>query len=112
LCDDAKPPKRSWRKSEIEQWLRKRKIKYETCQKKAQSFELAVANAPPKKFKTDVVAAECNVQLLRLPVKHSMLNPVELLWAQLKEHIQKNKTSFVSNSNQNFNYLHHPVLRN
>ncbi|CAF2733820.1 unnamed protein product [Rotaria sp. Silwood2] len=94
LCDDAKPPKRSWRKSEIEQWLRKRKIKYEICQKKAQLFELAIANAPPKKFKADVVAAKFNVQLLRLPVKHSMLNPVELLWAQLKEHIRKNNTSF------------------
>ncbi|CAF2893679.1 unnamed protein product [Rotaria sp. Silwood2] len=58
LCDDAKPPKRSWRKNEIEQWLQRREIKYETCQKKAQLLELAIANAPPKKFKANMVAAE------------------------------------------------------
>lgn len=105
LCDDAKPAKRSWRKNQIQQWLQQRKIKYETSQKKAQLFELAIANAPPKKFKTNVVAAEFNVQLLRLPIKHCVLNPVELLWAQLKEHIRKNNTTFVSDRNINFCYF-------
>ena len=106
LCDDAKPPKRSWRKNQIEEWLKRRSIKYESSLKKPQLLELAIANAPPKKFKTDAIAAEFNVQLLRLPIKHCTLNPIELLWAKLKEHIRKYNTSFVSFWNLlNFDYL-------
>ncbi|CAF4776126.1 unnamed protein product, partial [Rotaria sp. Silwood2] len=56
LCDDAKPPKRSWRKNQIEEWLTRRSIKYESLLKKAQLLELAIANAAPKKFKTDAAA--------------------------------------------------------
>ena len=37
-----------------------------------------------------------NVELLRLPVKHCTLNPIQLALAGLKQHVRKYNTSFVS----------------
>lgn len=96
LCDDVKPPKRSWRKAQVEKWLDEHKIKFDVSMKKAQLLELSFANVPPKKFKTNEAAAEFNVEILRLPVKHCTLNPIELAWAGLKQHVRKYNTSFVS----------------
>lgn len=96
LCDDVKPPKRSWRKDSVKQWLQQRKIKFDRLMTKAQLLELAFANVPPKKFKSNTVASQFNVEILRLPIKHCTLNPIELVWASLKEYVRKYNTSFVS----------------
>ncbi|CAF4068181.1 unnamed protein product, partial [Rotaria sp. Silwood1] len=42
----------------------------------------------------DEVAQDFNVQILRLPVRHCSLNPVEIAWAGMKDYIRKNNTSF------------------
>lgn len=97
LCDNVKPPKRSWRKIQVQEWLDQHEINYDSSMTKAQLLELAFANVPPKKFKTNEAAAEHNVQIVRLPIKHCTLNPIELAWAALKKHVRKYNTSFVSN---------------
>ena len=35
-----------------------------------------------------------NIKVLRLPVAHSELNPIELIWAQIKGYVAANNTTF------------------
>ncbi|CAF3019470.1 unnamed protein product [Rotaria sp. Silwood2] len=35
-----------------------------------------------------------NVEIIRLPVKHCCLNPIELCWTSLKDYVRKNNTLF------------------
>ena len=35
-----------------------------------------------------------NVEIIRLPVKHYCLNPIELCWANMKDYVLKNNTLF------------------
>jgi hypothetical protein len=41
-----------------------------------------------------MMASEYNVEILRLPIRHSSLNPIETVWALLKDYIRKNNTTF------------------
>jgi hypothetical protein len=49
---------------------------------------------PPKRYKTNAAAREYDVDIIRLPIKHCVLNPIELAWAQLKGYVRSNNTSF------------------
>jgi len=40
------------------------------------------------------MAARFNVEIIRLPVRHCILNPIELAWAGLKGYIRNNNTRF------------------
>ncbi|CAF1031572.1 unnamed protein product [Didymodactylos carnosus] len=90
--DETKLPKRAWKKAEVVQWLDDHKVPYLNLCTKAELLELAVAYAPEKKFKVD--EEEFRVEILRLPIKHCVLNPIELAWAELKD--------FIRNKNNNF----------
>ncbi|CAF1025163.1 unnamed protein product [Rotaria sp. Silwood1] len=48
--------------------------------------------------KIDEVAQEFDVQIVRHPVRHCSLNPIELAWAALKDYIRKNNTNFTMSS--------------
>lgn len=37
---------------------------------------------------------EFDVEIVRLPVRHCCLNPIELCWANLKEYVRKDNTRF------------------
>ena len=52
------------------------------------------ARKPKPVFKTDVLAGEQGHFVLRLPVRHCELNPIELIWANCKNFVAKNNTSF------------------
>jgi hypothetical protein len=80
LTDETKPPQRSWRKHKVEDWLREHRIDFDDNLKKSELLQLAFSNLPSKEFKVDVVAKQFDVEILRLPVKHCSLNPVEYAW--------------------------------
>jgi hypothetical protein len=94
LIDEAKPPKRSWRKDQLQQWLDEHMLKYDANLKKAELLEIAFSHVPPKRYKTNAAANLFNVELVRLPIKHCVLNPIELAWAQLKAYVRSNNTHF------------------
>ncbi|CAF4761764.1 unnamed protein product [Rotaria sp. Silwood2] len=50
------------------------------------------------RLREDNVAQEFDVQIVRLPVRHCSLNPIELTWAALKDYIRKNNTNFTMSS--------------
>ena len=80
LTDETKPPKRSWRKLEVEAWLREHRIEFDVDFKKSELLDRAFNDLPPRKFKVDEVAKKFDVEILRLPINHCSLNPIELPW--------------------------------
>ena len=94
LTEDSKPPKWWWRKDQIQQWLIEHKVKFDPKLTKAELLEIALHHVPPKQYKTNVAAIEYDIQIVRLPFKHCVLNPIELAWAQLKAYVRTNNTLF------------------
>ena len=94
LVDETEPPKRSWCKDQLQKWLEEHGIIYDTKLKKAELLEIAPANVPPRRYKTNAVANVSNVELIRLLIKHCVLNPIELAWAQLKTYVRSHDTHF------------------
>ncbi|CAF1553235.1 unnamed protein product [Adineta ricciae] len=70
LIDEAKPPKRSWRNDQLQQWRKEHELKYDTTLKKGELLQIAFSHIPPKRYKTNAVASLFNVELVRLPIKH------------------------------------------
>lgn len=50
-----------------------------------------------ERYVVDEMAAERGVTILRLPPYHCELNPIELVWAQVKGHVAKNNKTFKMN---------------
>ena len=94
LTEESVPPKRAWRKAVLQLWLTNHGIPFDADYTKAELLELAFQNLPPKKYLTDVAAAEFNIEIVRLPIKHCVLNPIELCWSQLKSYVRQNNTQF------------------
>ena len=89
-----KIPSKSSRKSEMKEWLSKHGIEYSESDLKADLMEKIVKAKPTKVFETDVIAAKFTHKVLRLPVAHPELNPIELAWAEVKAYVAKHNKTF------------------
>ncbi|CAF3107485.1 unnamed protein product [Rotaria sp. Silwood2] len=94
LEDESKRAQRSWTKEKIKNWLLDHSVSFDDSCSKAELLELALANRPLKRYKIDQVARQFNVEIVRLPIKHCCLNPIELCWANLKDYVRKHNTLF------------------
>ncbi|XP_046961575.1 uncharacterized protein LOC124531150 [Vanessa cardui] len=85
-------PNMSWRKEDVQAWLTNKEIAYEQSEIIAE----LLSKINKEKFKIkyiDYIANAKNVTICRLPPYHCELNPIELIWAQVKSYIgRKNKT--------------------
>ncbi|CAF3934653.1 unnamed protein product [Rotaria sp. Silwood1] len=72
LTPESEPPKRAWKKQLIVDWLINQYI-------------------------VDNVASKYNIEVVRIPVKHCVLNPIELAWAGLKNYVRKHNVRFSLN---------------
>uniref|UniRef100_A0A1X7UWU3 Tc1-like transposase DDE domain-containing protein n=1 Tax=Amphimedon queenslandica TaxID=400682 RepID=A0A1X7UWU3_AMPQE len=45
-------------------------------------------------YHTDRLAHQHGHEVVRLPISHCELNPIEMAWATLKDYIRKNNTTF------------------
>ncbi|CAF1023674.1 unnamed protein product [Rotaria sordida] len=81
LTPESEPSKCAWKKQLIADWLTARKIKYEPYMTKAELIQLVFTHLPPKEFIVDKVASKDNSEIFRIPVKHCVLNPIEVGWA-------------------------------
>ena len=97
LTPESEPPKRAWRKQLIADWLTKRKIKFETYMTKPELMQLAFSQLPPKQYIVDKVANKYDIEIVRIPVKHCVLNPIELAWAGLKNYVRQQNVRFSLN---------------
>ncbi|CAF4105460.1 unnamed protein product [Rotaria sordida] len=61
---------------------------------KAELMQLVFTHLPPNEFIVDKVASKYNIETVRIPVKHCVLNPIELGWASLKNYLCQRNVHF------------------
>ena len=89
-----KIPTKSSTKDEMRRWLAKHNIEYDENDLKADLMTKIVKAKPTKMFKTDAIAENFYHTVLRLPVHHPELNPIELAWSLVKGYVAKHNKSF------------------
>ncbi|CAF4924644.1 unnamed protein product, partial [Rotaria sp. Silwood1] len=94
LTEDTIPPKRAWRKDLVVQRLINHNIRVPFKATEAELLVLTFDNLPPKRYVADEAAKKYNGDILRLPVKHCMLNRIELAWAGLKNNVRDKNANF------------------
>ncbi|KAK4288468.1 hypothetical protein Pmani_038503 [Petrolisthes manimaculis] len=91
-----KAPIQSSRKQEILKWLVENDLPHNPLHTKAELLHIVKKNKEKEEYAVDEMAEKHGHEVLRLPPYHCQLNPIELIWAQVKEEIRKNN----SNSSQ------------
>ena len=89
----SKAPNSGWRKADIQDWLRQNSVQFQEDMRKAELLELARPLRQRKQFVLDQIAAEHGHQVVRLPPYHCDLNPIELVWSNLKSYVRQRNTS-------------------
>ena len=91
---DSKKPKTGLRKVKIQEWLAEREISFDPKDTipillmKSKSVFLLKKSAGGY-YGKDCARTRKDIQTLRLPVGHSELNPVELIWVQVNRKWQE-----------------------
>lgn len=94
----ARLPTCAWRKAEIVDWLESKNIDHNPNMIKRQLLEIArLHKSAYNKYVVDEMARERGITVLRLPPYHCELNPIELIWAQLKGYVARHNTTFKLN---------------
>jgi transposase len=88
-------PKINTRKADVQAWLTKKNVDFSPLENLAELRQKVKALIPfEKKYELDVLALEMGHEVIRLPPYHCQYNPIELIWAQVKNQVAtKNKTS-------------------
>ncbi|CAF0790839.1 unnamed protein product [Rotaria sordida] len=94
LTDASKIPLRSWNKNQIRQWLIDHSVPFIDQYSKSELLELSYAYAPEKEYIVDETAKQFDIEIIRLPVRHCILNPIEMCWAELKKSVRDQNTTF------------------
>ena len=86
------------KKSEMQSWLRRHEVDFDSKMIRAELHQLIQAHKPAHpQYVIDRIAAENGHTVVRLPPYHCELNPIELMWAQVKGGVaQKNVTFTMS----------------
>ncbi|XP_044760399.1 uncharacterized protein LOC123317852 [Coccinella septempunctata] len=88
-------PSSSTRKEDIKNWLNSRNISFDHNLLKAELLVLVKENKEKyNKCRIDEMARETGRTVLRLPPYHCELNPIELIWAQIKGKVAAQNSSF------------------
>ena len=111
VIDNAKYPSRqteesralttNWRKAQIQDWLRKKGVDFQRKDTIPILLQKSKQIKVEKKYRLkEITERFCqtyrrrDIKILRLPVGHSELNPIELVWAQLKSEVARKNTTF------------------
>ena len=91
---EDKVPTMSWKKADIELWLQKNDIEFDRGSLKPELVSIVKAQNKKKIFAVDKMIAEMGHTSLRLPPYHADLNPIELIWAKIKNEVADKNTTF------------------
>ncbi|CAF2200357.1 unnamed protein product [Rotaria magnacalcarata] len=61
---------------------------------KAELMEVAFKSLPCRQYAVDNLAGKHDVEILRIPKKHCVLNPIELAWTGLKKNVRNLNVNF------------------
>ncbi|GBO17964.1 hypothetical protein AVEN_81248-1 [Araneus ventricosus] len=92
---EEKLPTQSWRKKGIQEWLTNKNIPWGSDLLKLELLQI-VSTVKHKfdGYRIDKIASETGHKVLRLPPYHCELNPIELIWAQVKGYIARQNQTF------------------
>ncbi|GBM63347.1 hypothetical protein AVEN_51369-1 [Araneus ventricosus] len=92
---EEKLPTQSWRKKDIQEWLTNKNIPWGSDLLKLELLQI-VSTVKHKfdGYRIDKIASERGHKVLRLPPYHCELNPIELIWAQVKGYIARQNQTF------------------
>lgn len=96
---EEEKPKKSWTKSKMYEWLVYYGVSFDPNDTKSQLFSI-IQDATKRmglsntKYIVDEMARKAGHEVVRLPVAYCTLNPIELAWAQVKDHIKTNSSQF------------------
>lgn len=89
-----KPPCSNWRKADIMEWLRKKRISFSTAETRDELLSKEEIRTAKKTYELDQLANEMGHTVVRLPPYHCQYNPIELIWAQVKRYVANKNTTF------------------
>ena len=87
-------PVKSWTKKRMVAWLEERNISFDPKAKKPEIFSIAQGLGATPKYISDEMALAASHEVVRLPVAHCVLNPIELAWLQVKGYVKANNRRF------------------
>ena len=88
-------PVKSWTKKKLIEWLNQKSITYPEKALKSEIWAIVEVNRPSTpEYVVDELASQAGHEVVRLPVAHCELNPIEKAWAQVKHHIKTHNTKF------------------
>ena len=96
----SKKPTTAWRKQQIKDWLDTKGIQSDAKDTKVKLLNKSRAIFIPKEYVLEKITKDyCTVHkkdivVLRLPVGHSELNAIELIWAQTKNEVSRKNVTF------------------
>ena len=94
---ESTSPTSAWRKADIKDWLDTRNIAYPPNALKPQLYDIVKLNKPPIEHEADRLIRAAGHETLRLPAYHCSLNPIELIWGNLKNRIAMDNSTFKLN---------------
>ena len=91
-----KLPTQAWKKDRILDWLKTKQIQLdsEDLLKKEMMDLVSQHRSKYDKYVVDEMARSHNMTVLRLPPYHCELNPIELIWAQVKGYVASHNKTF------------------
>ncbi|XP_062520191.1 uncharacterized protein LOC134195205 [Corticium candelabrum] len=90
-----KVPTKSSRKKEMQEWLTRKRIPFSDKDLKKDLFAKIQLSVPNRKlYATNEAAKACGHIVLRSPVAHCELNPIELVWADVKRYLKVHNKTF------------------
>ena len=78
----------------MKEWLDKHNIAYDATDLKRDLFSKISAVNAKTVYHTDEVAHRFGHEVVRLPIAHCELNPIELAWSVVKRHCRTRNKSF------------------
>ena len=91
-------PKLAWRKTKMVEWLVFYEIEFDVQRTKPELFSIIKDSIKKmgltRQYVVDNMALAAGHEVVRLPVAHCTLNPIELAWSQVKGHIKANNRLF------------------
>ncbi|GLV38172.1 hypothetical protein CBL_12818 [Carabus blaptoides fortunei] len=88
-------PTSNSRKAEMREWLQSKQISFTENMSKPHLYEIIKKHkATYKKFAIDKILADSGFEVLRLPPYHPDLNPIEMMWASLKQDVGSKNVTF------------------
>ena len=77
------------------EWLDGKNIPYPPKALKSEIFSIKQGLNLTPRYVVDEMACAAGHEVVRLPVAHCTLNPIEMAWVQVKGHIKANNRAFM-----------------